>query len=110
MDRDELDRLAANVLSTLDGASAALLRTFAAGLALAGRPVSSFATPIRYLAEDVEYGAPADRLTRLAMRHVLRRAALEGSLISTLATAETPFWRAVGDALALVAADLHPAG
>jgi hypothetical protein len=79
-------------------------------LKLAGGPVRVLAAPVFDLAVDVDHGEPEPcALTRLAMRRALRRAALEGSFVSRLATAETPFWRAVGDAVAAVAEDLLPA-
>lgn len=109
MDRDELDRLAGEVLATLDGAAPPLLRAFASGLQFADGPVGLFATPIGYLADNVEHGEPADELTRLSMRAALRRAALEGSLADRLAEATSPFWQAVGDAVAAVATDLQTA-
>jgi hypothetical protein len=97
------------VLATLELAPPPTLYVFAAGLTLADRPVSLFAQPINYLAASLEQGGSADRLANLAMRHALREAAAEGSLISKLADAETAFWRSVSDALAVVAADLLPA-
>jgi hypothetical protein len=96
------DDVAGDVLATLGDAPASLLRAFAAGLRFADGQISSFATPIGYLADDLEDGAAPDRLTLLAMRHTLRRAALDGLLVGKLADAEQPFWRSVGDALATI--------
>lgn len=109
MDADELNGLAEGVLSTLDGASPLLARTFAAGLALAGQPVSLFADTVDCYADVLEFDDVSGDLARLSMCRALRRAAREGSLIATLSTAREPFWRAAGDALALLAADLRPA-
>jgi hypothetical protein len=110
IDRDEFEQVAAGVLATLDGAPPELLRAFAAGLELAGRPVCEFASAIEHLAVSFEYDEQECRLANLAMRRALRRCALEGSLIVRLAEARQPFWHAVGGALALVAEELLPAG
>jgi hypothetical protein len=43
------------------------------------------------------------------MRPAVTKAATEGSLLSKLADAQEPFWVAVSDAIATVAADQIPA-
>jgi hypothetical protein len=94
-------------LAPLEGASAESLFLLAAGLKLADTPISLFVSPIFGLAIDCERGEDADRLTRMQFRRALRLAAQERSLISQLADAEQPFWRAVGDSLtAIVEAEL----
>ena len=105
MERDDLEALAADALEPLLGAPPPLLSTLAAGLAMAERPVALFATSVGYVAQDLEQGEPPGPLAVLSMRYALRVAAVEGSLVAKLATAESAFWAGVGNALAVVAAD-----
>ena len=106
---DDADMLARGVLATLDDARPIDLRTLALGLSLADVPVRLFGRAVDSLAVDLEHGGPPCALTVLLMKHALRKAALDGSLIVRLADAREDFWQTVAVALVAVAEDLLPA-
>ncbi len=103
MTRDEVDALSDDILETLDGFSPDALRALASGLRMAEAPLHAFGPAVRYLADNRERGEPPDGLTLLSTSSALRRASFRP--VPQLAGAEDPFWRAIADALEVMAED-----
>jgi hypothetical protein len=100
----ELDHIAGEALAALEGGSPPTLRALAAGLRLAGGPLALLSGPIFSLSIDLEhFGAPTTP-TRTALRCAMRRAVIaDRTLVGGLSASPEPFWRAIGDALAIIA-------
>jgi hypothetical protein len=64
--------------------------------------VSAFGSPVP---DRIAGDADPNPLPRISMRPAVTKAVTEGSLLSKLADAQEPFWVAVSDAIATVAAD-----
>jgi hypothetical protein len=95
------------IFRTLDDMSPSALELFAAALRLSDEPLSWFAAPVRRYAGDRAAGdADPNPLARISMRQAITKAATERTLIARLEDADEPFWRAVADALVVVAGDL----
>ena len=104
MTREEVGDLADDIFDTLDGFSPDALRALASGLRMAEEPLHAFGPAVRYLADNRERGEWPDGLTRLSMCSALRRASFQ-PIPPQLAGASDPFWRAVADALEVMAED-----
>lgn len=98
------------IFRTLDDMSPSALELFAAALRLSDEPLSWFAAPVRrYAGDRAADDAGPNPLARISMLQAITKSAQQGSLIARLEDADEPFWRAVADALVVVAADLLPA-
>ena len=71
--------------------------------------MSFFAGPVDCYADVLEFDEVSDELAVLTLRRALRLAAREGSLIAALSDAREPFWRALSDALEVMALEQLPA-
>ena len=97
------------VLATLAQTNAATLYALAEGLRQADGPASRFAVPIYYLAGNRERGELPDGLAEITMRSALRNATCDSAFVDQLDHADSPFWRAVRDALVAIDEEMQPA-